>query len=153
MAASWTRTAVSLGAPLIAAVAIAVGVSGRGCADDANSPESVVTRFIEAARQMDRQAMFNMLGPRTRERLSDAALRATDLSPRRYTAADMIGFNTALEDLAVDDLAVRVVERDDQRASVELRDRRGRKHRLDLVSVEGQWRIELSDASDPGLAQ
>jgi hypothetical protein len=147
MAASWTRTAVSLGAPLVAAVAVAVAVSGRGCADDAaGSPESVVGQFIEAAKQMDREAMFAMLGPRTRERLSDAALRATDLSPRRYAAADMIGFNTGLDDLAVDELAVRVVSRDGDRASVELRDRRGRLHRLELVSVDGEWRIELAPA-------
>lgn len=143
MAASWTRTAVSLGAPLLAAVAISVAVSGRGCADDAGSPESAVTRFVDAARQMDGEAMFAMLGPRTRERLSDAALRATDLSPRRYSGADMIGFNTSLEDLVVDDLAIRVVSRDGDRAEVELRDRRGRAHRLELVQVDGEWRIEL----------
>lgn len=144
MADSWTRRAVSLGGPLLAAVAVAVAVSGRGCEDNAGSPEVVVRQFIEAAKQMDREAMFEMLGPRTREVLSAEALRATDLSPRRYAASDMIGFNTGLAELSLEELEVRVIDSGGDTATAELRDRRGRLHRVALVRVEDDWRIELA---------
>ena len=144
MAVSWTRRAVSLVGPLLVAVAISIAVSGRGCEDNAGSPEVVVRQFVEAAKQMDREAMFEMLGPRTRELLSAEALRATDLSPRRYAASDMIFFNTALADLSLEELEVRVVASTETSATVKLRDRRGREHRVALVKVDGDWKIELA---------
>jgi hypothetical protein len=145
MAAAWARRAFSLGAPLIAAVAVAVAVAGRGCEEEAGSPEITVRQFLEATRRLDREAMLELLGPRTRARLGAAALRATDLSSRRYAAGDMLGFNTGLDDLALEELETREVARSEDRASVEIVDRRGRRHRIELVHVEGAWRIELTD--------
>lgn len=144
MAISWTRRAVSLGGPLLVAVAVSIAVSGRRCGDNSGSPEVVVQQFIEAAKQMDREAMFELLGPRTREALSAEALRATDLSPRRYAAADMIGFNTGLAELSAEELEVRVIRSSGDSATAELRDRGGNQHRIPLVRVEGEWRIELA---------
>lgn len=122
---------------------MAIAVSGRGCEEDAESPEHTVRQLARAARQMDRAALFELLGPRTRDHLEAAARRATDLSSRRYSALDMIGFNTGLDELARDDLVAREVSSGESNAVVELIDRRGRRHRLDLVRVDGEWRVEL----------
>lgn len=142
--AGWRRPALALGAPLVAAVAVAIAVSGRGCEDDSGAPEATVRQFLDAARQMDREALFALLGPRTREQLAAEARRATDLSSRRYAPADMIGFNTGLDDLAAGDPTTRRLSIGDAGAEVELTDRRGHMHVLHLVLVDGEWRIELS---------
>lgn len=141
--AGWRRPALALGAPLVAAVAVAIAVSGRGCEDDSGAPEATVRQFIDAARQMDSEGVFDLLGPRTRDHLAAEARRATDLSSRRYAPADMIGFNTGLDDLVAGDPVTRRLSVGDASAEVEVVDRRGERHVLHLVLVDGEWRIEL----------
>jgi hypothetical protein len=98
--------------------------------------------MLQAAKTGDREAVFSLLSPATRERLDQEAKRATDLvgAARRYTAKDLLSIGSSEGVAAPTDITV-VEERGD-RAVVEVVSPTGRA-RMDLVKVEGRWRIDL----------
>ncbi len=145
MAVTWKRRALALSAPLALAVAVAAAVSGRGCQQSEAGPEEAVRDFLEAAASIDRQRMFERLGPRTRTQLETSAREATDRSSRRYGASEMIGVDSQIDVFELEGARdfVEVKSESEDAATVEIRDRRGQRHRVNLVREDGRWLIEL----------
>lgn len=138
-----SRRSLAATASVVAAMALAAAVAGRGCQVDENTPEGVVASFIQASRADDRETLYQLLGPKTRAWLDDAARRATDLAggAKRFGPLDMIGVSentsvTSSAEIAVDELS-------EQTAKVELVNASGQRSELHLVEIDGQWRIEL----------
>lgn len=128
-------------ASALAAMAVAVAVAGRSCRVDQAGPDIAVRDFVQAAKTGDREMLYALLGPATRARLEIEAKRATDFvgAAVRYTPKDMIsigGFDTAPQS------DITVVEEQGDRAVVYIASTAGRS-RLDLVRVDGLWRLEV----------
>jgi hypothetical protein len=98
--------------------------------------------MLQAAKTGDREAVFSLLSPATRDRLESEAKRATDLvgAARRYAAKDLLSIGSSDGVAAPTDITV-VEERGD-RAIVEVVSPAGRS-RMDLVKVDGRWKIDL----------
>lgn len=98
--------------------------------------------MLQAAKTGDREVVFSLLSPATRERLEAEAKRATDLvgAARRYAAKDLLSIGSSEGVAPPTDITV-VEERGD-RAIVEVVSPTGRA-RMDLVKVEGRWKIDL----------
>ncbi|MBP6837636.1 MAG: hypothetical protein KBG28_31835 [Kofleriaceae bacterium] len=137
------RRALAAGASAITAVVLAAAVAGRSCQVAGAGPEDVVREMLAAARAGDRASVHELLSPQTRERLTQAAQRATDLvgASIRYTALDMISIGSTDAPAPTD---VTVVERLGDTAVVELVGPSGRA-RVRTVKVGARWRIELPD--------
>jgi hypothetical protein len=127
---------------VVAAVALAVAVVGRGCGVAEPGPDAAVRGLIAAAREGDRAAVFGLLSPDTQAALVEKAQRATELvgANVRYGALDLIAIGAAEEVAAPTE--IRTVEQRDDHAVVELVSSEG-PARLDVVKVEGRWRIDL----------
>ena len=136
------RGALAAVASALAAVALAAAVAGRSCRVTQPGPEAAVRDMIQAAKTGDRDAVFELLTPVTRERLDAEARRATDLvgASQRYTAKDLISIGSA--DGVADPTDITVLEERGDRAVVEVVSPEGRS-RVELVLVDGRWRIEL----------
>jgi len=136
------RRAAAAAFSVLAAVALAVAVVGRGCRVAEPGPETAVRGMIAAANEGDRNGVFALLSPSTQAALEERAQRATELvgSNVRYTALDLIAIGSA-EDVPAPS-EIEVVERDGNRAVVEVVSSAGRA-RLDVVRVGGRWRIDL----------
>jgi hypothetical protein len=135
------RSTVAAVASALAAMAVAAAVAGRSCRVTEPGPEVAVRDMVRAAKTGDREAVFELLGPATRARLDAEAKRATDLvgASVRYTAKDLVSIGSS-EGTTLTDLTV--IEQHDDNAVVEVVSAAGRS-RVDLVRVDGRWRIEL----------
>lgn len=124
----------------LAAVALALAVGGRGCGDKGDQPDSAVQEFLDKARSGDEQAVYALLGPRTRAWLDRESQRATHMvgGSQRYDAFDLMVARGAPPPARV-----AVVERSGDRAQVEVVDQQGKSSVVELVRQDGQWRIEL----------
>jgi hypothetical protein len=98
--------------------------------------------MIQAAKTGDRDTVFALLAPATRERLDAEARRATDLvgASQRYAAKDLISIGSS--EGVPDPTDITVLEEHGDRAIVEVVSPAGRA-RVELVKLEGRWRIEL----------
>ena len=136
------RGALAAVASALAAMALAAAVAGRSCRVTQPGPEAAVRDMIQAAKTGDRDTVFALLTPATRDRLDAEARRATDLvgASQRYTAKDLISIGSS-EGVA-DPTDITVVEEHGERAVVEIVSPAGRA-RLELVKLEGRWRIDL----------
>ena len=141
------RRVAAAGASVLLAVALAIAVVGRGCDVREPGPERAVRSMIEASSAGDRRAVWRLLSPETQRRLEERAQRATDLvgSNLRYTALDLIAIGSS-EDRPTPS-EIEVIEQAGNRAVVEIRSSDGRA-RLELVRVDGQWRIDLPGYGD-----
>lgn len=138
------RSAIAAAATALAAIAIAVAVAGRGCGDRAASPASTVRALVTAARAGDREQVFELLGPATRARLERAAARASELDGGRpHRAIDLLEVAAPTADLS----AMVVRQREDGRTFVDLVDHRGERTAIEVVRVDGAWRVELTGAT------
>ena len=137
------RNAITAAAGAVAAVALAVAVAGRSCNVDSSSPQAAVRDFSAAANAGDREAVYRLLGPETQRRLDVAAKRATDLvgGPRRYSALDMISIGRSSDTPPAKDFILR--QHTDARATVEVVSVSGERSFVQVVKVDGRWRIEL----------
>lgn len=137
------RNAITGAASALAAVALALAVAGRSCDVDNSSPQAAVRDFSAAANAGDRDAVYRMLGPETQRRLDIAAQRATDLvgGSRRYHALDMISIGRSSDTLPPKDFILR--DRTDNRATVEIVGASGERAQVQVIEVDGRWRIEL----------
>lgn len=137
------RNAVAAVASAVAAVALAVAVAGRSCQVDEDTPEAAVREFAAAASADDREALYRMFGPETRQRLDAAAKRATDRvgGSERYSPLDMISVGRSPDTPPPKDVVVK--ERSESRAVVELIGPVGERAEVTVVRVDGHWRIEL----------
>jgi hypothetical protein len=83
--------------------------------------------------------MFELLSPETRARLEDAAGRASNLvSARRYRPEEMISLAGSGEPRSFE-----LRSEAGGRAVVDVIDERGARTPIELVEVDGRWRIEL----------
>lgn len=130
-------------ASVAAAIALAVAVSGRGCADADATPEGAVRAFVSAARAGEKDAAWSLLGPRTRQRLEELAVAASEKAggPKRFAAKDM--FDVDGSDTTIAPTSIRVVSRDGDTALVEIAGPDGRRDEVQAVRVDGRWRVEL----------
>jgi len=142
LALTQRRRTLAAAASLIAAVALAVAVAGRGCRVGDPGPDAALRAMAAAVRAGDRQAVFDLLSPETQKRLEERARAATDLvgASSRYTALDLISIGAP--DDEPEPSAMRVVEQRGDRAVVEVTSG-GARQRVELVRVDGQWRIPL----------
>jgi hypothetical protein len=129
-------------ASILAAVAVAAAVAGRSCRVSQPGPEAAVRDMLQAAKAGDRNTVFELLAPATRARLEAQARRATDLvgASRRYTAKDLVSIGSSEDVAAPTDITV--IEQRGDRAVVEVVSPAGRS-RMQLVRVDGRWRIEI----------
>jgi hypothetical protein len=144
LALTQRRRTMAAAASLVAAIALAVAVGGRACRVGAPGPDAAVRAMMQAARAGDRQAVFDLLSPVTQLRLEERARAATDLvgSSRRYTPLELISIGTSDAEPAPGEL--RVVEQKEDRALVEVAGP-GAPARVEVVRVEGRWRVHLPD--------
>jgi len=142
------RSTVAAVASALAAMALAAAVAGRSCRVTQPGPEAAVREMLRAAQTGDRDAVFELLSPGTRSRLEIEAKRATDLvgAATRFTAKDLVSIGSSDDVMAPTDLTV-VEERGD-RAVVEVVSPAGRA-RIELVNVDGHWRIDLPQYGRP----
>lgn len=136
------RSTLAAIASAIAAMALAAAVAGRSCRVTQPGPEAAVRDLIQAAKTGDRNAVFELLGPATQERLAAQARQATDLvgASQRYTAKDLISIGSS--DGVLDPTEIAVIDERGDRAEVEIGSPAG-KARLALIKLDGRWRIEL----------
>jgi hypothetical protein len=127
---------------VLAAVALAIAVVGRGCRVDEPGPDAAVRGMIAASNAGDKHSVFALLTPATQARLEEGAQQATLLvgANVRYTALDLIAIGSA-EDVPAP-TEVNVIARSKDRATVEIVSTSGRAQ-LELQKVDGRWRIDL----------
>src|SRR5262249_20904747 len=91
------RSTLAAVASALAAMALAAAVAGRSCRVRQPGPEIAVRDMIQAAKTGDRDAVFELLTPATRDRLDAEARRATDMvgASQRYTAKDLISIGSS----------------------------------------------------------
>jgi hypothetical protein len=146
----WSRRrALAAATSVLAAMALAASMAGRGCLVGEDDAVGAVHAFAAAAKAEDHEALFELLGPATRAGLDAAARRATDLAggAHRFDAIDMLSIGKA----SASPRELRVIERKDDRAVVEIVGSGGERARLVTVHVDGAWRIELPEYTlEPG---
>ncbi len=136
------RSTIAAVASALAAMALAAAVAGRSCRVTQPGPEVAVREMLQAAKTGDRDAVFALLSPATRSRLEAEAKRATDLvgAATRYAPKDLVSIGSS--DSVAPPTDITVVEERGDRAVVEVVSPAGRS-RMELVKVEGRWRIDL----------
>lgn len=136
------RHAIAAAASALLAVALAVAIAGRGCGAEDETPEGAVRAFVSAARAGDRDAVYDLLGPRTRERLDADARRASDYvgGARRFAPRELLGVGGGADRPAPRDYVL--VSREGDTAIVDIVDADGVRSPITVVSVGGRWRVE-----------
>jgi hypothetical protein len=136
------RRTLAAAASLIAAVALALAMAGRGCRMGSDGPDAAVQGMIQAARAGDRSAVFDRLSRATQRALEERARAATDLvgSSVRYTALELVSIGASDDEPAP--RRVRVVSEKGDRAVVEVTSAAGT-GRIDVVREDGAWRVHL----------
>lgn len=144
------RSTIAAVASALAAMALAAAVAGRSCQVRQPGPELTIHDLLQAAKTNNRDLIFELLTPATRERLEAEAKRATDLvgAAVRYTAKDMISINANVDVSAPSDITV--IEERNGHAVVEIVSASGRS-RLQLFEIDGRWRVDLPHYATPSL--
>lgn len=142
------RSTIAAVTSALAAMALAAAVAGRSCQVTKPGPEVTVRDLLQAAKQGNRDLVYELLTPATRARLQQEANRATDLvgASTRYTAKDLISIGATGE--APTDITV--IEQRGDRAVVEIVSPAGRS-RLQLYDIDGRWRVDLAAYGTPSL--
>jgi hypothetical protein len=136
------RSTLAAVASALAAMALAAALAGRSCRVAQPGPEAAVRDMIQAAKTGDRDLVFELLTPATRDRLDAEARRATDLvgASQRYTAKDLISIGSS--DGTGDPTDITVLHEHGDHAVVEVVSPGGRA-RVDVIKLDGRWRIDL----------
>ncbi|MGE0868870.1 MAG: hypothetical protein AB7P03_09915 [Kofleriaceae bacterium] len=136
------RSTIAAVTSALAAMALAAAVAGRNCNVTRPGPELAVGEMLRATKAGDRDAVFEMLSPATRERLDREAKRATDLvgAAVRYSARDLVSLGKS--DTVVMPTDITLVEERGDTAVVEVVSPIGRA-RIDLVKYGGRWLIDM----------
>jgi hypothetical protein len=142
------RSTIAAVTSALAAMAIAAAVAGRSCRVTTSGPEVAVRDMLQAAKTGDRDAVFELLSPRTRARLAVEAKRATDLvgTTVRYTDKDMISIGAS--DNVAPPTAITVLDERGGHAVVEVVSPNGRS-RIELEQIDGRWYIDLPAYGTP----
>jgi len=149
---AWEASRSPASPSALAAMALAAAVAGRSCrVTPSRVPRRRCARCCTPAKTGDREAVFSLLSPATRSRLEVEAKRATDLvgAATRYSAQDLLSIGSSDGIAAPTDITVL----EERGGSCE---RRGRvsdgRARIELLKVEGRWRIELPQYGESGNA-
>ena len=142
LALTGRRRAAAAAVSVLAAVALAAAVVGRGCGVTTPGPEHAVRALFAATNTGDEEAVYRLMSPETQERLEERAQRATELAGAnvRYDALELIAIGSS-EDVPMPS-EISVVSQQGDRAVVEIVSTAGRA-RLELVRIDGRWRIHL----------
>jgi hypothetical protein len=142
------RSTLAAVASALAAMALAAAVAGRSCRVTQPGPEAAVRDVIQAAKAGDRDAVFELLAPATRDQLAVQARRATDLvgASQRYTAKDLISIGSS--EGIPDPTDITVIEDRGDHAVVEVVSPGGRA-RIALIKLNGHWRVDLTQYGSP----
>ncbi|HEX7507072.1 MAG TPA: hypothetical protein VF550_09890 [Polyangia bacterium] len=108
----------------------------------AHNPEGAVHLFIAAARSGDRASVYQRLGPETRARI-EAMLSSSRHQGGRLIARPEDFFSVGWAPPAWEPAGIRTVQRDSERAEVEVYSAAGDRHVLSLVREGKEWKIEL----------
>ena len=135
--------AIATSASVLAAMAFAAAMAGRGCRDDTEGPTGAVRQMVTAARAGDHSAVYKLLSPDTQQRLQLASQRATDLagSADRYGPLDLISIGKIDEGTGPKDF--KLIESSSGVAVVEVVSHGGLRDRIRVVKVDGRWRVDL----------
>ena len=108
----------------------------------ARSPDGAVRALAEATESGDRDAVWALLGPATRARLTADAERAAQAAGRRELGPrDLIAAGWSPPRWHAADFDV--LARSGDRATVEVRGATHERETVTCVLVDGQWRVEL----------
>jgi hypothetical protein len=138
------RRAIAAGTSALLAVVLAVAIAGRGCSADDETPVGAVRAFVSAARAGDREAVYELLGPRTRAHLEAQAQKATEFvgGSRRFAPTELMSVTSGgIQRSAPRDYELR--ERDGDTAVVDIVGADGTHNPTTVVKVDGRWRVEL----------
>ncbi len=128
-------------------IAVVLLLSAAGCTAGDRSPVGAVREFLKQSSMLNSdQAVFDLLGPKTRARLEQVAGKTTTLmgGRRRVTAAKMFLLGLADPPYKVGKITLQRKQGD--RAWVKLEDKKKKYTEIwQLVKVDGRWRIELPD--------
>jgi hypothetical protein len=121
---------------------LALALAGCSSHERPDNPEGAVHLFIMAARSGDRASVYQRLGPETRARIE------TMLSSSRHQGGRLIArpedfFSVGWAPPAWEPAGMRTVQRDHERAEVEIFSAAGDRHSLTLVREGKEWKIEL----------
>ena len=108
----------------------------------ASNPEGAVHLFIAAARSGDRASVYQRLGPETRARI-EAMLSSSRHQGGRLIARPEDFFSVGWAPPAWEPAGIRTVQREPERAEVEVYSAAGDRHALSLVREGKEWKIEL----------
>jgi len=136
--------AIAAAVSALLAMVLAAAIAGRGCGAEDSSPVGAVRAFVTAARAGDRAAVHELLGPRTRAYLEEQAARAGELAggARRFEPRELMSVGAGtLGQAPPRDIVLR--ERDGADAVVEIVGAEGTREPIQVVKVNGHWRIEL----------
>jgi hypothetical protein len=123
------------------ALALVVVLVAAACGG-ARSPEGAVRALAEAAESGDRDALWALLGPATRARLTTDADRAAQAAGRRELGPrDLVAAGWSPPHWRAVDFDV--LTRAGDRATVEVRGPGHERETVSCVLVDGQWRVEL----------
>ncbi|MBL4632901.1 MAG: hypothetical protein JKY56_03465 [Kofleriaceae bacterium] len=143
MRADTRRSGVAAAITALFAMALAAAVAGRGCNETEDGPTAALRVFVTTAAAGDRDALLEMLGPKSRAKLENAANKATKLvgGERRYEARDMIQPVSG----GAGDISIVSMGRDGDTATMSVTDAIGNKSLVTAVYIDGSWLIELAD--------
>jgi hypothetical protein len=108
----------------------------------ADNPEGAVNLFIAAARSGDRAGVYQRLGPETRARI-ESLLSSSRHQGGRLIAKPEDFFSVGWAPPAWEPAGTRTVQREKNRAQVEVYSAAGDRHALTLVREGKEWKIEL----------
>ena len=101
-----------------------------------------VQALVEAAREGDRAAVMELLGPRTRARIVEDAARASERAGRRHLAPqELLGAGWSPPRWEMRNASV--VSRSGDHAVVEVRGTGPQSERVEVVREAGHWKVEL----------
>ncbi len=137
------RNGITAAITALFAMALAAAVAGRGCQAAEDGPTEALRAFVAASAAGDRDTLLEMLGPKSRAQLDNAANRATKLvgGERRYEARDMLQPVTG----GAGTITIVNMGQDGNRASMSITDQHGNRSIVTVVLVDGQWLVELAE--------
>jgi hypothetical protein len=127
---------------VLAAVALAIAVVGRGCRVHEPGPDAAVRSLIAAANAGDKKAVWSLLTQETRDAMTENAQGATMLvgSNVRYATDDLIAIGSTEDVPPPTD--IHVESRTGDHAVVVISSTAGT-FELDVEKEDGHWRIDL----------
>jgi hypothetical protein len=112
------------------------------CSAGTRSPTGAVRALAEAAQAGDRAEVWRLVGPETRGRLESDARKVAALSGRREVKPEQllaVGWFSPRMQL----VSMRELDREGDRATVEVVGSRGEHEPVRCVRVGGAWKVEL----------